>query len=101
MTERASALETALRGSARANAIGASGTMAVSQKVRDLAAQGITVINMGGGDPDFATPAHIVDAAMKSMRDGETHYVNALGLPALREAIAGKMATQNHVDVSA
>jgi aspartate aminotransferase len=74
--------------------------MAVSQKVRDLAAQGVNVINMGGGDPDFATPRHIVDAAMRSLRDGETHYVSALGLPALREAIAAKLARENRVEVS-
>src|SRR6187200_2259321 len=100
MIDRASAAESRLREAQRANAIAASGTVAVSQKVRDLAARGVSVINMGGGDPDFATPPHIVEAAVQALRNGETHYVNALGMPELREAIAEKMVRENSVTVS-
>ena len=89
------------QGAARVKAIAASGTMAVSQKVRDLAAKGVTVINMGGGDPDFATPEHIVEAAIRSLRGGATHYVNPLGIAELREAIAAKLERENGVRVSA
>lgn len=90
----------AVRAAERVQAISASGTMAVSQKVRDLAAQGIAVINMGGGDPDFSTPPHIIEAAVRSLHDGETHYVHSLGLPALRQSIHDKLAQENHVSVS-
>jgi aspartate aminotransferase len=100
MIDRAQAVESRLREAQRASAIAASGTVAVSQKVRDLAARGVPVINMGGGDPDFATPEHIVEAGIQALRAGETHYVNALGMPELREAIAEKMARENLVSVS-
>ncbi len=88
------------QGAARVRAIAPSGTMAVSQKVRDLTAKGITVINMGGGDPDFATAEHIVEAAIRSLRGGATHYVNPLGIEPLREAIAGKLERENGVRIS-
>lgn len=77
-----------------------SGTMAVSQRVRDLLAQGISVINMGGGDPDFATPPHIVEAAIRSLQSGATHYVESPGLLKLRQAIADKLSRENGVYVS-
>lgn len=85
---------------ARVSAIAPSGTIAVSEKVRDLAARGATVINMGGGDPDFATPGHIVEAAIRSLRGGATHYVNSLGIEPLREAIAARLERENGVRIS-
>jgi aspartate aminotransferase len=88
------------RGAARVNAIAPSGTVAVTQKVRDLAARGVTVINMGGGDPDFGTPGHIVEAAIRSLHGGATHYVNSLGIEPLREAIAAKLERENGVRIS-
>lgn len=100
MTISSESIVAKLRAAARVNAIAPSGTLAVSQKVRDLAAKGITVINMGGGDPDFATPEHIVEAAVRSLRGGATHYVSALGTERLREAVAAKLEQQNHVQVS-
>lgn len=89
-----------LEAAARVQEIAPSGTMVVSQKVRDLAAKGVAVINMGGGDPDFATPEHIVEAAVRSLRGGATHYVNSLGTEGLREAIAAKLERENGVRVS-
>jgi aspartate aminotransferase len=89
-----------LRAAARANAIKPSGTVAVSQKVRDLAAKGITVVNMGGGDPDFATPGHIVEAAIRALQDGATHYADGRGLAELRQAIADKLSSENNIAVS-
>ncbi len=100
MTTRPKDIAAKLGGAARVQAIAPSGTVAVSQKVRDLAAKGVTVINMGGGDPDFATPEHIVEAAVRSLRGGATHYVNSLGIERLREAIAAKLERENGVRVS-
>ena len=100
MTKPAEDIVARLGAAARVRAIAPSGTMAVSQKVRDLAAKGLTVIDMGGGDPDFPTPAHIVEAAVRSLRAGATHYVNSLGIAPLREAIAAKLGRENGVRVS-
>ena len=62
-----------------------------------LKAQGIDVIDLGGGDPDFITPAHIRAAATEAMNAGDTHYVASAGIPALRKAIAAKLeARQRH-----
>lgn len=88
-------------GAARAREIRASGTMAISQKVRDLEVQGVRVINMGGGDPDFPTSPHVVEAAVRALHDGGTHYVNSLGIEPLRQAIAEKLARENGIRVSA
>lgn len=65
-----------------------SATIAVSQQARTLRAAGRTVLDLGAGEPDFATPPWIVDAATKALRDGATRYTAVAGLPALREAIA-------------
>ena len=100
MSGRSGDIAARLGGAARVTAIAPSGTMAVSQKVRDLAAKGVTVINMGGGDPDFPTPEHVVEAAVRSLRGGATHYVNSLGLEKLREAIAAKLERENGFRVS-
>src|SRR6476620_8900282 len=70
-------------------------TIAVSDKARLLKAQGIDVIDLGGGDPDFITPAHIRQAAADAMNAGDTHYVASSGTPALRKAIANKLRTDN------
>ena len=60
----------------------------VLARARALEATGRRVIHLEIGEPDFATPAHIVEAAAKALRDGETHYCPAPGIPALREACA-------------
>ncbi|MCC7023798.1 MAG: pyridoxal phosphate-dependent aminotransferase [Thermomicrobiales bacterium] len=74
-------------------------TLAVSDRARQLKAQGIDVIDLGGGDPDFITPKHIRDAAIESMNAGNTHYVASAGLPGLRKAIADKLLADNNVEV--
>ncbi len=76
-----------------------SATMAVSEKVRRLKAAGKDVIALGGGDPDFATPDHIIAAAFSAIEDGATHYPPARGIPLALEAIASKMARENDVQV--
>src|SRR5262249_49936004 len=70
-------------------------TIAVSDKARGLKAQGIDVVDLGGGDPDFITPEHIRKAAADAMNAGDTHYVASVGTPALRKAIAAKLQADN------
>lgn len=72
-------------------------TLAVSDKARALKAEGVDVIDLGGGDPDFITPKHIRDAAVEALHAGETHYVASNGIPALRKAIARKLQEDNDV----
>jgi aspartate/methionine/tyrosine aminotransferase len=79
------------RVSARLAAIAESATLAVDAKAKALKAKGENVIGFGAGEPDFPTPEHIVDAAVKACRDVKYHrYTPAAGLPELREAIAAK-----------
>ena len=79
------------RVSARLAAIAESATLAVDAKAKALQAKGEHVIGFGAGEPDFPTPEHIVDAAVKAARDPKAHrYTPAAGLPALRDAIAAK-----------
>jgi aspartate aminotransferase len=70
-------------------------TLAVSEKARNLKAQGIDVVDLGGGDPDFITPENIRKAAADAMNAGDTHYVASNGTPALKKAIAAKLKTDN------
>jgi aspartate aminotransferase len=74
-------------------------TLAVSDRARQLKAQGIDVIDLGGGDPDFITPEHIRAAATEAMNAGDTHYVASGGIPSLRKAIADKLRADNGIEV--
>lgn len=77
--------------SRRVTAIAESATMAVDSKAKALRAAGEPVIGFGAGEPDFATPAHIVEAAVSACQDPATHkYTPAGGLPALKEALVEK-----------
>jgi aspartate aminotransferase len=77
--------------SKRIAAISESATLKVDAKAKALQAQGRPVISFAAGEPDFATPAHVVEAALVAVRDPKNHrYTPAAGLPALREAIAAK-----------
>ncbi len=60
----------------------------VLARAKALEAQGRHIIHLQIGEPDFDTPAHVVEAAAKALRDGQTHYCPAPGIPALREAAA-------------
>ena len=81
----------------RVTAIEPSPTVAVSDRARQLKAAGHDVIDLGGGDPDFPTPPHIVAAAVAAMEAGDTHYVASPGIPPLRRAIADKLRADNGV----
>jgi len=66
----------------------ASQTLAMLQKVRDMKAQGIDVVSFAAGEPDFPTPEVVQNAAIASLKKGNTYYVATPGIPALRKAIA-------------
>ena len=74
-------------------------TVAVSDRVRELKQQGLDVIDLGGGDPDFPTPEHICKAASDALFAGDTHYVASSGIPELRQGIARKLKDDNDVEV--
>jgi len=75
-----------------------SATVMVSDRARSMARQGVDVINLGSGDPDFDTPSHIVEAALEAIRSGYTHYVSSTGIAELRTAIAEKLRRENGLD---
>lgn len=73
-------------------------TLAISAKANELKAAGERVINFGVGEPDFNTPAHIIQAAKDALDKGYTKYVAAAGLPALKKAICKKLKTDNGLE---
>ena len=73
--------------------------MAVANRVRELAAQGRDIVGLQTGDPDFITPAHIIEAGHRALLAGDTHYPPARGTKALLEAIAAKLERENDVRV--
>ena len=90
------------RVSERIAAIAESATLAVDAKAKALKAAGENVIGFGAGEPDFPTPAHIVEAAVVACRDPKNHrYTPAAGLPELREAIAVKTKRDSGFECSA
>ncbi|WP_394425868.1 pyridoxal phosphate-dependent aminotransferase [Streptomyces sp. SGAir0957] len=89
------------RAAARFGGVGKSATYAVFDMVAQLRAQGVDVLDLGGGEPDFDTPAHVVDEAVGALREGFTHYTPSRGLPELLDAIAEKLAKDNNITVDA
>src|SRR6202166_3842742 len=89
-----------LRTIAAFDRIGEENAFAVLARATALAAQGRDIINLGIGQPDFRTPGHIVEAAVKALRDGHHGYTPATGIVALREAVAADLHTRFGVTVS-
>jgi aspartate aminotransferase len=88
--------------SKRIAAIAESATLKVDAKAKALQAEGKNVISYAAGEPDFPTPAHIVEAAVAAARDPKNHrYTPAIGLPELREAIAQKTKADSGTDITA
>jgi aspartate/methionine/tyrosine aminotransferase len=88
--------------SRRAAAVSPSATLAVDAKAKALQAAGEHVIGFGAGEPDFPTPAHIVEAAVAACKDPVNHhYTPTAGIPALREAIAAKTKRDSGFEVAA
>ncbi|MBU4500579.1 MAG: aminotransferase class I/II-fold pyridoxal phosphate-dependent enzyme, partial [Gammaproteobacteria bacterium] len=75
--------------------------MDILARAQALEAAGHDIIHLEIGEPDFATPQPIIEAGVAALRAGHTHYTGALGLPQLREAIAGFYATRWQAEVSA
>lgn len=84
--------------SARLTALSPSETLAMSQKSQELKAQGIDVINLSVGEPDFNTPNHIKEAAKKAIEDNFSFYSPVPGYPALRKAIVEKLKRENGLE---
>lgn len=72
-------------------------TIQLADRVRQHQRDGVPIIGLQTGDPDFNTPQAIIDAAYQAMNDGFTHYSNSRGLPALREAIANRTSNHSHM----
>ena len=73
-----------------------SATIAISNKAKKMQREGIDVISMSIGEPDFATPQHITDACIDALKRGETHYAPSNGIPELLSAISEKITRENH-----
>lgn len=84
--------------SATLNRLAPSATLAMSQKSAELKAQGLDIINLSVGEPDFNTPDHIKEAAKKAVDDNFSRYSPVPGYPALREAICAKLKNENGLD---
>lgn len=81
----------------RVSSLSPSPTLAITAKAKALRAAGHDVIGLGAGEPDFNTPEHIMEAAIKAMRDGHTKYTPTAGIIPLREAIQRKLEKDNHL----
>ncbi len=82
----------------RLTSLSPSATLAMSQKSNELKAQGIDVINLSVGEPDFNTPDNIKEAAKKAIDDNFSRYSPVPGYPGLRTAIANKLKNENQLD---
>ena len=85
----------------RLNRLSASATLAMSQKSQELKAQGVDVINMSVGEPDFNTPDAIKEAAIKAVNENYSRYSPVPGYPVLRNAIVEKLKKENGLDYTA
>ncbi|MCM1333066.1 MAG: pyridoxal phosphate-dependent aminotransferase [Bacteroides sp.] len=84
--------------SQRVQSLAPSQTLAMSQKSQELKAQGVDVINLSVGEPDFPTPAHIKDAAKKAIDENFSFYTPVPGYMSLRKAISKKLKDENGID---
>ena len=88
-----------LRTAAALGRLGTETAFEVLARANALAAEGKDIINLGIGQPDFKTPPHVVEAAVKALRDGHHGYTPARGIPDLREAVAADIATHRGAEV--
>lgn len=82
----------------RLNRLSPSATLAMSQKSSEMKAQGVDVINLSVGEPDFNTPDHIKDAAKKAVDENYSRYSPVPGYPELRKAIVDKLLKENNLE---
>ncbi len=83
--------------SQRLQNVPASGTVAISNKVSRLKAEGQDIISFSMGEPDFTTPTNVIDACKESLDNGFTHYTPSLGIPELRRAVAEAAHNDNNI----
>ncbi len=88
-----------MKTASRMKTLGTETAFEVLARANKLAAEGRSVINLGIGQPDFQTPEHIVEAAIKALKDGHHGYTPANGIPELREAVAEDIQTYRNVGV--
>ncbi|MDW7738790.1 MAG: pyridoxal phosphate-dependent aminotransferase [Bacillota bacterium] len=86
--------------SKKALSINPSPTMAIDSKAKEMKSQGLDVIGFGAGEPDFDTPEHIREAAIRAINEGYTRYTPAAGIPELKEAICNKLKVENGLEYS-
>ena len=84
--------------SEKASSISPSATLTIDAKFKSMKAEGIDVVGFGAGEPDFDTPQHIKDAAIKAIQDGFTKYTPASGMLELKKAICEKFKRDNGLD---
>lgn len=89
-----------MRGAERVERVQPSATLKFSSLAKNLAKAGKKVIDMSVGEPDFVTPKHIIDAALKAMEEGKVFYTPTRGIPELLDAIAEKLRNENRIDVT-
>lgn len=82
----------------RARRIKPSPTLAMDAKAKAMKAQGVDVVNFGVGEPDFDTPDHVKEAAIKAIRDGFTKYTPVGGIDELKEAVVNKFKRDNNLE---
>lgn len=84
--------------SERVSTVTPSATLAITAKAKQMKEDGIDVIGLGAGEPDFNTPSPIIEAAYRAMKEGKTTYTPSGGLPALKDAIIAKLKRDQHLD---
>ena len=84
----------------RLAAISPSETLAITSKAKALKKQGVDVVSFAAGEPDFDTPEHIKEAAVRALHEGQTKYTPARGMPALIEAVRQKFKDDNGLEYS-
>ena len=84
----------------RMSRLGTETAFEVLLKARALEAQGREIVHLEIGEPDFDTPSNIVEAAIRALREGQTHYTPSAGIPQLREAIAEEISTTRGIEVN-
>ncbi len=82
----------------RLEKLSVSATLAMTQKSRELKEKGKDIVNLSIGEPDFDTPKHVKDAAIKAIEENWTHYPPVPGYPELRQAVADKFKRENDLD---
>src|SRR5437588_4776643 len=84
--------------SGRASQLTPSLTPSIDAKAKAMKAEGLDVCGFGAGEPDFDTPEHIKQAAIKALEGGFTKYTTSSGIPELRQAISEKFLNDNKID---